>query len=234
MTDSGYSMQAEDPSEKPAGNKAHTLFLCALVALDVLAMGVMIRGVIWRLCVGRGALWQLFSPFLVLVVIMGICMHRGFQRVLQTHPNGLSTTVGWLRGWKNVLKWVFVFAFASMFASGLFHFAVTRLDGVIESWPILAHRDVYLLDSHGKTTAVSRRRYIMVGVSGEAVPCSLFLSFQSVLLYGLLYNEPPFGPKEGGRWSYEEPKPRRKRRPKPERDDGVFPGHDPPGRTEDG
>ena len=95
------------------------------------------------------------------------------------------------------------------------------------------NRDIYLLESHGETTAVSRRRYFMVGVCGEAVLCSLFLSFQSLLLYGLLYNEPPFGPKEGGMWSYRESKPRRKRRPKSGRDDGVFPGHNPPARTED-
>jgi hypothetical protein len=172
-----------------------------------------VLGAVWGLFVGPGHRWLTGGAFLAVLLIMGACMHTAFRRVMETHPNGLSTSVGWLRGWKKGIKWTWVCIFALVFASGLFLVATNRRDQVIQSYPIFAHRDVYLLNRYDKSSEVSRTRYVAVGVSVEAAFLFLFLCVQLCLLYIVLYNQPPVGPKEGGIWSRKERK-RGQKRPK--------------------
>jgi hypothetical protein len=195
------NVHVPDSVERLPSRNGHSRFLRALAGCDILAMCVTLLGSVWGLFIGPGHRWLTGGSLLVTILLMGTCMHNGFRRVMEAHPNGLSTSVGWLRGWKKRLRWTWIAIFVLVFASGLSLVATNRRDQVIQCYPIFARRDVYLLNRYDNTSAVSRARYVAVGVSIEVAYACLLLCVQLCLLHVLWYNEPPVGPKMGGIWS---------------------------------
>jgi hypothetical protein len=189
-----------DIPEKRKGRKYFVL-LIALSILMTLATFVTLMHFVDVMFLMGNNWWMSVVAWLAIVFTGFVCCSDGFQNVLDNNPNGISTRVGTLRYWKKYLRYcVWVILGISLIA-GTCCMVSSRYDGVVESFPIFAERDIYHLNSHGKLTTVSRARYVIVGVSYETAFTFLMLGFETFILYILFYNEPPIGHKEWGMWS---------------------------------
>jgi hypothetical protein len=186
---------------KEGKGRIYFVLLIALGILMILAAFATLISFVDALY-AAGNIWWMTAGALVTVVFTGfVCCSDGFHNVLVLYPNGISTRISALGGWKTFLRYCVWAIFGIGLIAGICLMVSARYDGVVESSPILADRDIYQLNSHGKLTTVSRARYIVVGVSFEiAFTCGL-LGTETSIIYVLLYNEPPFGSKEGGIWS---------------------------------
>ena len=205
----------DDTEKSRKEMKRHTFLLMTLVVVDFLAMGAAIRGMIEGIFIGRDKWWTIGS-FLTLWLMGAFCfVSDTFQRISETHPQGLSTRITGLRRWKMVSKCLFFSAFAIAMAIGVFHAFYTGYDGVIESYPVVEYRENYFLNSHGDLTEVSRERYVVVGTSGVAAYCGICLTFQIGLLHFFFYNDPKLNSEKRKRWH-------KKKKPKEPKRSNVY------------
>lgn len=141
--------------------------------------------------------WSIMVPgFFLAIVLLCLCAHGSTARVFARHPKGLSEKSRLLRCSEGLWAPCIVLLFLAGVLCFLAKMGLAYNEGVTDEKPLLEQRAVYVLNSHGKLTVVSRAKYVTVGILEQAVYSILCLGANLVGLHKVAFGKWPSLPKD--------------------------------------